>query len=119
MTTQRSALRLIAPQGWSRAKCGAMGPWPQVSNDLRQRLMCVREAREDSGAPVLDEQRQRLLDQVGERAEELGSPRAVECPVVAGERQHHRRLDSRLTVERDDAIGDAADGENRRLRRVD
>ncbi len=46
--------------------------------------MCVREARENPGASVLDEQRQRLLDQVGERAKELGSPRAVECTVVAG-----------------------------------
>jgi hypothetical protein len=84
MTTQRSALRLIVPQGWSRAKCGAMGPWPQVSHDLSQRLMCVREAREDPDASILDEQRQRLLDQIGEGAEELGAPRAVERAVVAG-----------------------------------
>ena len=61
-----------------------MGPWPEEARDLSQRLMCVREARENPGASVLDEQRQRLLDQVGERAKELGSPRAVECTVVAG-----------------------------------
>src|SRR5262245_15100049 len=70
-------------------------------------------------APPSDQEREWLLDQVGDRAEELGAPRAVERAVVAGERQYHRRLDGGLAVQRDDTIRDTADGENRRLRRID
>ena len=60
-----------------------------------------------------------LLDQVGEVAEEACGARAVEGAVVTRQRQHHGRPDGGLTIERDDPVGDAADGEDRRLRRVD
>jgi len=39
--------------------------------------------------------------------------------VVAGQGQHHRLLDGGLTVEGDDAVGDAADGEDAGLRQID
>src|SRR5262245_22907029 len=65
------------------------------------------------------QQRQGLLDQIGERADELSAPRTVQRPVIAGEREHHRRLDGRLTVEGDHAVGDPPDGEDGGLRRVD
>src|SRR2546430_13762894 len=39
--------------------------------------------------------------------------------MVAGQGQHHGRLDGGLTVEGDDAVGDAADGEDGGLRRID
>src|SRR2546422_9047608 len=60
-----------------------------------------------------------LLDQIGEAAQEPGAARAVERPVVAGERQHHRRLNRRLAVDGDDTIGDAADGEDGGLGWID
>src|SRR5262249_51811803 len=73
-------------------------------------------AKRDAGS---DEKRQRLLDEVGERSEELGAARSVERTMVAGQREHHRGLDDRLAADRDDAVGDAAGSEDRRLRRID
>src|SRR5262245_56403789 len=65
------------------------------------------------------QQGQGLLDQIGQCADELSTPRAVQRAVIAGEREHHRGLDGRLTVEGDHAVGDPPDGEDGGLRRVD
>src|SRR6516165_8652073 len=68
---------------------------------------------------LLYEERQRLLDEIGERAEELGGARPIERAMIAGQGQHQRGLDDRPTRERDDAVGDPADRQNRGLRRID
>src|SRR5262245_53419408 len=65
------------------------------------------------------EESERLLDQVGQGAEELRGAGAVQRAVIAREGEHHRGLDGRLPVDRDDAVGDAAYCEDRGLRRID
>src|SRR6266436_944530 len=65
------------------------------------------------------EQRQGLLDELGEGAQKLGAARAVEGTVVAGQGQHHGGLDDRLAVDGDDPVGDAADGKDGGLGRID
>ena len=70
------------------------------------------------GLLLLREQREGLLDELGQGGEELGAAGAVERAVVARQGQHHHRLHGRLAVDRDDAVGDAAHGQDRGLRRI-
>ncbi len=61
----------------------------------------------------------RLFEQVADPGEELGGGGAVEDAVVAGEVDPHQVGGGDLAVADDRALLDRADGEDRRLRRVD
>lgn len=62
------------------------------------------EASDCPPARTLQEQRDRLLDQLGEHAEELSASRAVERAVVARERERPRGL--HITLDCNEAVGD-------------
>ena len=68
--------------------------------------------------PPSAKQAQRLLDQPGQSAQELRAARPVHHPVVEAERDLQRRTHDGRAVERNHAVGDPADRQDRRLRRV-
>src|SRR5262245_9787391 len=82
----------------SSLNAGASWP-PSVASVRRYRRPVPLTFRLGGGTAIAGashEQRQRFFDQFGERAEELCASRAVERSVVAGQRQHHGRLDGGL-----------------------
>ena len=78
----------------------------------------ARRAAERRGR-ALERQRQRALEQRPDAGQELRRVGAVEDPVVAGERDAHRRAHDDLAVADDGPRRQLADREDRRLRRVD
>src|SRR6266545_6763337 len=79
-------------RGVSWAAAGA--PRPSATSKVARpsAFTRMRNSPDRSGSRQLDEQRQGFLDQVGQRAEELGAPGTVQRAVIARERQHHGRL---------------------------
>src|SRR6266851_3096437 len=68
---------------------------------------------------TLDEQARRIFQEALYLVEEARADDAVDDPVIARDRHHHRLTYGELAVAYDRAILDGADGENRRLRRHD
>ena len=58
-------------------------------------------------------------ERVGQIVEKKSCLSAVDDAMISGKRECHHRADSRLTIERNNAIRDAAHSENRGLRRRD
>ncbi len=77
-----------------------------------------REAR-DAPRPAVQREPQRLLEVLADLREELRGVGAVEDAVVAGERELHHRAHDDLAVADHGPRLERADGEDRRLRRVD
>ena len=68
------------------------------------------------GRPVSRDQTHGIVDQVQERAEELGGRSSVDHPVVEGQREAHGRPHARRAVDGQDFVDDAADPEDAPIR---
>src|SRR5215813_12564744 len=83
-----------------------------VNRRATRTLSTEYAARPTEHWQVLHQQREGLLDQVGERPQESGAARAIHRAVVARERQHHRGLNGGLSVDRHHTVSDAAHRED-------